>query len=64
MAQAKTLEQSLEELNLIIEQMDSDEISLEEAFKLYNQGMKLCKSCNDNIDKVEKQLEIIGENEG
>lgn len=64
MAQAKTLEQSLEELSKIIEQMDREDISLEEAFKLYNQGVKLCKSCNDKIDKVEKQLEVIGESEG
>lgn len=64
MAQAKTLEQSLEELSKIIEQMDREDIPLEEAFKLYNQGVKLCKSCNDKIDKVEKQLEVIGESEG
>ncbi|MDE7431758.1 MAG: exodeoxyribonuclease VII small subunit [Lachnospiraceae bacterium] len=63
MAQTKTLEQSLEELSKIIEQMDREDIPLEEAFKLYNQGVKLCKSCNDKIEKVEKQLEIIGENE-
>lgn len=64
MAQAKTLEQSLEELSKIIEQMDREDIPLEEAFKLYNQGVKLCKSCNDKIDKVEKRLEVIGESEG
>lgn len=64
MAQAKTLEQSLEELSNIIEQMDREDIPLEEAFKLYNQGVKLCKSCNDKIDKVEKRLEVIGESEG
>lgn len=63
MAQAKTLEQSLEELSKIIEQMDREDIPLEEAFKLYNQGVKLCKSCNDKIDKVEKQLEIISESD-
>lgn len=62
MAQAKTLEQSLDELSEIITKMDKEDISLEESFKLYNQGIKLCKVCNDKIDKVEKQLEIIGGN--
>lgn len=61
-AQAKTLEQSLDELCDIIAKMDREDISLEESFKLYNQGIKLCKTCNDKIDKVEKQLEIIGGN--
>lgn len=63
MAQAKTLEESLEELNEVISKMDREDISLEESFKLYNQGVKLCKTCNDKIDKVEKQLEIIEGNE-
>ncbi|MBQ3544074.1 MAG: exodeoxyribonuclease VII small subunit [Lachnospiraceae bacterium] len=61
MAQAKTLEESLEQLNQIIDSMNRDDISLEETFKLYNQGIKLCKTCNDKIDKIEKQLEIISE---
>lgn len=63
MAQAKTLEESLEQLDEIIEKMDSDDVSLEEAFKLYNQGLKLCKTCNDKIEKVEKQLEIMNESD-
>ena len=41
MAQAKTLEESLEELNEVISKMDREDISLEESFKLYNQGVKL-----------------------
>ena len=61
MAQAKSLEQNLAELDIVIEKMSREDISLEEAFELYQQGVKLCKSCNDKIDKVEKQLEIIGE---
>lgn len=61
MAQTKTLEMVMQELEGILEAMDSEEISLEESFQLYKKGMQLCKSCNEKIDKVEKQLEIIGE---
>lgn len=63
MGQTKNLEQMLGEITEIINKMDQDEISLEDSFKLYNQGIKLCKQCNDKIDKVEKQIEIIGGNE-
>ena len=62
MAQTKKLEDMLAEISDIINKMDNDKISLEESFKLYNQGIKLCKQCNDKIDKVEKQIEIIGGN--
>ena len=62
MAQAKTLEQSLDELCDIIAKMDREDISLEESFKLYNQGLKFWNTCNDKIDKAENLLEIIGGN--
>lgn len=63
MAKTKSLEDILEELSNIVGKMDSDELTLEESFKMYEQGVKLCKQCNDKIDKVEKQLEIMGEEE-
>lgn len=58
----KTLEASFLELNEIISKLEMEEISLEDSFSLYQEGMKLLKVCNDSIDKVEKQLIILGEN--
>jgi len=55
------LEQSFLELNDIIKKLESEEISLEDSFTLYQEGIKLLKSCNDSIDRVEKQLIILGE---
>ncbi|MDF2803128.1 MAG: Exonuclease small subunit [Anaerocolumna sp.] len=57
----KTLEASFLELNDIITKLEMEEISLEDSFSLYQEGMKLLKVCNDSIDKVEKQLIILGE---
>lgn len=57
----KSLEASFEELNNIINKLGEEEISLEESFKLYQEGMKLLKQCNNSIDKVEKQLIVLGE---
>ncbi|WP_455714096.1 exodeoxyribonuclease VII small subunit [Anaerosporobacter sp.] len=58
---AKTLEASFEELELIIGQLENPEVSLDDSFKLYNAGMKLLKSCNDSIDKVEKKILVLSE---
>ncbi len=55
------LEQSFLELNDIIKKLESEDISLEDSFSLYQEGMKLLKSCNESIDKVEKQLIVLGE---
>lgn len=59
MGKAKSLEEILNELGDIVDKMSNEELTLEESFKMYEQGIKLCKQCNDKIDKVEKQLEIM-----
>lgn len=51
-----SLEENLDKLNEIIERMESDELPLEEAFQAYSDGMRLLKICNDQIDRVEKQV--------
>lgn len=56
------LEESFEKLNGIVEALEKPDISLEDSFSLYQEGMKLLKACNDSIDKVEKQLIILSEN--
>ncbi len=63
MAKAKTLEASMAELEAVMAQLEREDITLEESFSLYNTGMKLLKNCNDAIDKVEKRLIILNEEE-
>lgn len=57
----KTLEESFLKLDQVIEQLEKEEITLEDSFKLYTDGMKLLKECNDSIDKVEKKLIVLNE---
>ncbi len=59
---ALKLEESFEKLNHILEELEKPEVTLEDSFTLYQEGMKLLKSCNDSIDKVEKELIILSEN--
>lgn len=56
------LEDAFEKLNTIIEELEKPEISLENSFSLYQEGMKLLKASNESIDKVEKELIILSEN--
>lgn len=56
------LEDAFEKLNQIVEALEKPDVSLEDSFGLYQEGMKLLKTCNDSIDKVEKQLIILSEN--
>ena len=57
-----SLEESFGLLEDIIGKMESREITLEEAFEKYQEGMALLKSCNEKIDRVEKKMLVLGEN--
>lgn len=55
----KSIEQTFEELDQIMEKLESSDTSLEDSFAYYEAGMKLVKSCDEKIDKVEKQMIIL-----
>ena len=57
--QEPTIEESLKELDSIVERLESREISLEDSFVLYQQGMELLKKCNQAIDTVEKKVLVL-----
>ena len=63
MAKAMTLEESFEKLEDIIGKMEEGNTSLDDTFKLYNEGIKLVKNCNSMLDKVEKQIVIVSNEE-
>lgn len=55
------LEENFEMLEATIEKLEAEDISLEEAFMAYSQGMQLLKQCNAQIDRVEKQVLKLNE---
>lgn len=57
-----TLEQAFEKLENSIEMLEQEDITLEESFKIYQEGMKLIASCNEKIDKVAKEVLKLNEN--
>ena len=54
---AKTLEQSFERLEEIIAQMEKSDTTLDASFKMY----QLVESCNNQLDKVEKQIIVLND---
>lgn len=54
--QPLSIEENFAKLEEILQQLESGEISLEDAFAFYSEGMRLIKDCNTQIDRVEKQV--------
>ena len=59
-----SLEEHFDELENLLQDMERDDISLEKSFELYEKGMKLLKACNEKIDKVEKQVQVLNKDGG
>lgn len=59
--QELTLEQSFEKLEELLTALESREITLEESFAVYQEGMELLKYCNGKIDQVEKKMQVLSE---
>lgn len=59
-----SVEESFEALEALIGRLESGEGSLEDAFKDYEEGMRLVRSCNAKIERIEKQVLILSGEEG
>lgn len=60
-AKESTIEELLKELDQIVEKLESRDVSLEDSFVFYQQGMELLKKCSGKIDWVEKKMLKISE---
>lgn len=56
-----SLEEMFTSLDEVIEQLEGEDVSLEASFSLYHKGMDLLKHCNEQIDRVEKQVQVLDE---
>ena len=52
----RTLEETFALLDEKIAQLENSEISLEDSFRVYKEGMELLKDCSSKIDTVEKKM--------
>ena len=54
-----TIEEAFSEIDEKIKALEKNDVSLEESFKYFKEGMDLLKYCNDSIDKVEKKVQKV-----
>ena len=58
----QTLETVFEQLDEIVGKLEGENVSLEESFQLYHNGVDLLKVCNEKIDTIEKKMLILDDN--
>ena len=59
MANTTTFEKSVEQLDAIVERMESGELSLDESLKLFEKGVKLTRECQQTLADAEAKIEKL-----
>ncbi|MFH1415032.1 MAG: exodeoxyribonuclease VII small subunit [Elusimicrobiota bacterium] len=59
----ESFENALEKLEEITEKLSGGALTLEESVKLFEEGMKLKKTCNKKLAAAEKKIKILIEDE-
>jgi exodeoxyribonuclease VII small subunit len=52
-------EEALNRLEEIVNSLESGGLTLNEALKTFEEGVKLIKFCNQELNKAEKKIEIV-----
>ena len=56
MEEKRSLEEMLSSLEECVNRMESGELSLEQSFEAFKEGIELVKQCNESIDMVETEV--------
>jgi len=62
MAKAKSntsFEDTLKELETIVEQLEVGDLSLEESLTAFEHGVKLTRTCQDSLNKAEQKVQTL-----
>jgi exodeoxyribonuclease VII small subunit len=52
-------EDALNKLEKIVSKLEEGDIPLEESLKLFEEGIRLSRLCNEKLDEAEKRVEIL-----
>lgn len=52
-------EENLEELETIVKELESGKLNLEQSVEKFEEGIKLSKKCNEMLEKAEKKITIL-----
>ena len=55
----QTFESSLSSLEKIVRQLEQGDLSLEESLKLFEEGVKLSRECQERLNQAERRIEVL-----
>lgn len=55
----QTFEASLKELEKIVRRLEEGELPLEDSLKLFEDGVKLSRECQERLNQAERRIEVL-----
>ena len=55
----KTFEDAISQLESIVARLENGDLSLEESLKLFEEGIKLSRFCNQKLNEVQKKVKVL-----
>ncbi|HTH50363.1 MAG TPA: exodeoxyribonuclease VII small subunit [Pyrinomonadaceae bacterium] len=59
MSEDKPFEQSLADLEKIVAQLEAGDLPLEDSLKLFEEGIRLSRTCRERITEAERRIEVL-----
>ena len=56
---ANEFEKAFQQLEKIVQRLESEELPLDESLQLFEEGIGLSRFCNQKLEEVEKKIELI-----
>jgi len=58
-AKTPDFEKAMQELEHLVETMENGDLSLDESLKLFEQGVKLTRQCQQSLQDAEQKVSIL-----
>ena len=55
----KSFEEQMEKLEQIVEELEKGNLNLDDSVAKFEEGMKISKQCNEMLEKAEKKITIL-----
>ena len=60
----KNFEESLNRLEIITNELENGNLSLEDSLKKFDEGIKLAEICNKKLDEAQKKINLLMKKNG
>lgn len=59
MAKKVTFEEKMDKLDGIVHQLETGELELSDALKLFSEGVRLSQQCQKELEEVQQQVSVL-----